>query len=219
VPKVSPAYIDGRRQEILQAALRCFARNGFHETTIQDIAREASVSHGAIYRYFATKDDIVEAASQRDRRARARRFAEAEQAGTPLDVIDRLLAGYITRYWPQQDLQPKLRTQLLGEAVRNPRIRQVVHTHRGEVIDRMSAIIRRAQQRGQIEASLDARAAARVLAAIYEGLLVQQALDSEFDMGACSRVVTTLLRGTFAARRDGQEVEDGRQPALRTAAS
>src|SRR5580693_3423434 len=52
---------EGRRQEILAAALRCFARNGFHSTTIADVVRESGVSQGTFYLYFQTKDDVIAA--------------------------------------------------------------------------------------------------------------------------------------------------------------
>src|ERR1700691_2822185 len=59
--RFTEAQKEGRRQEILAAALRCFARNGFHSSTITDIVRESGVSQGTFYLYFATKDDVIAA--------------------------------------------------------------------------------------------------------------------------------------------------------------
>ena len=59
MPKISEAKRETRRQEILDAALRCFSRDGFHNTTTADIVRESGVSQGTLYLYFATKEDIV----------------------------------------------------------------------------------------------------------------------------------------------------------------
>src|SRR5579871_1553404 len=59
MPKITEAKRDARRQQILDAALRCFARDGFHNTTTADIVRESGVSQGALYLYFATKEDII----------------------------------------------------------------------------------------------------------------------------------------------------------------
>ena len=55
MPRVSREYLDRRRDEIAAAALRCFAREGFHRTTMQDIVAESGLSPGALYRYFAAK--------------------------------------------------------------------------------------------------------------------------------------------------------------------
>src|SRR5271155_101853 len=59
--RFTEAQKEGRRQEILAAALRCFARSGFHSTTITDIVRESGVSQGTFYVYFETKDDVIAA--------------------------------------------------------------------------------------------------------------------------------------------------------------
>src|SRR5271155_5766139 len=53
------AQKETRRQQILDAALRCFSRDGFHNTTTADIVRESGVSQGTLYLYFATKDDVI----------------------------------------------------------------------------------------------------------------------------------------------------------------
>jgi AcrR family transcriptional regulator len=59
MPKVSPQYRDERRAHILAAARRCFVRDGFHQTSMQDLVREAGLSSGAIYRYFDSKDEMI----------------------------------------------------------------------------------------------------------------------------------------------------------------
>src|ERR1700691_855957 len=59
MPKITDLQRETRRQQILDAALRCFSRDGFHATTTADIVRESGVSQGTLYLYFATKDDIV----------------------------------------------------------------------------------------------------------------------------------------------------------------
>jgi AcrR family transcriptional regulator len=59
MPKVSQQYRDTRRQTILTAARRCFQRDGFHETSMQDLFIESGLSAGAFYRYFASKDALI----------------------------------------------------------------------------------------------------------------------------------------------------------------
>ena len=61
MPKVSPEYRAERRAHILAAARRCFVRDGFHGTSMQDLVDEAGVSSGAVYRYFSSKDAVIEA--------------------------------------------------------------------------------------------------------------------------------------------------------------
>jgi AcrR family transcriptional regulator len=64
MPKVSPQYRDERRGHILAAARRCFVRNGFHQTSMQDLVHEAGMSSGAVYRYFDSKDALIVAIAE-----------------------------------------------------------------------------------------------------------------------------------------------------------
>jgi TetR/AcrR family transcriptional regulator, transcriptional repressor of aconitase len=64
VPKVSAQYRGERRAHILAAARRCFVRDGFHQTSMQDLVREAGMSSGAVYRYFPSKDAMIVAIAE-----------------------------------------------------------------------------------------------------------------------------------------------------------
>jgi len=66
MPKVSPEYLEARKNEILDAAFACFRRRGFHQATMQDIYREAQLSPGAVYHYFRSKEEIIAAAIDRN---------------------------------------------------------------------------------------------------------------------------------------------------------
>jgi AcrR family transcriptional regulator len=65
VPKLSDDYREARRRQVLDAAVVCFARTGFHRTSMQDIVAESGLSPGAIYRYFTGKEEIVDATRSR----------------------------------------------------------------------------------------------------------------------------------------------------------
>lgn len=64
MPKVSPQYRNERRAQILAAARRCFVRDGFHQTSMQNLVREAGMSAGAVYRYFDSKDAMIVAIAE-----------------------------------------------------------------------------------------------------------------------------------------------------------
>ena len=61
MPKVSEAHLAARRAQILDAARSCFVREGFHVTSMQDVIAEAGLSVGAVYRYFKSKNEIIDA--------------------------------------------------------------------------------------------------------------------------------------------------------------
>src|SRR5215468_11284291 len=64
MPRVSAEHLAARRQQILDAARTCFIRNGFHVTSMQDVIAEAGLSVGAVYRYFKSKNEIIEAIAE-----------------------------------------------------------------------------------------------------------------------------------------------------------
>src|SRR5205814_8849938 len=63
MPKISPAHEQQRREQILAAATACFARQGYHATSMDDVVRESGLSVGAIYSYFPSKEDLFLALS------------------------------------------------------------------------------------------------------------------------------------------------------------
>lgn len=200
MPKVSRSYLDTRRREILEAALACFARNGFHQTTVEDIAKEAGVSHGAIYRYFDSKAEMVRATAMRDQAARHRRLDEAGRAPTVPEALARVLAtaGEL-QPGPEAAARRRLSAQVFGEAVREPALNAAVLEIWDDVADRLASMVRRGQASGAIAADLEPTAVARVLGAIHSGFVVHAANDPKFDLGSSLEVVAALIENRFAA--------------------
>src|SRR4029453_15843619 len=75
MPKLKPDTQRARREHILEAAELCFARAGFHRTTMQDICKEAAISPGALYVYFDSKEALIAGICERDRAEFAEHFA------------------------------------------------------------------------------------------------------------------------------------------------
>src|SRR5438093_13661882 len=90
MPKVQPEYLEHRREQILAAAAACFSRNGFHQTSMQDICAEADVSPGAFYRYFRSKEEIIGAISDANYRQELALVEEIKTRGATLEVLDEL---------------------------------------------------------------------------------------------------------------------------------
>ena len=64
MPRVTDAYREARRRQILDASIECFAREGFHRTSMAQIIAKAGVSAGTIYLYFSSKEEIIEAIAE-----------------------------------------------------------------------------------------------------------------------------------------------------------
>jgi AcrR family transcriptional regulator len=198
MPKISQTRRDARRQEILDAALRCFSRDGFHNTTTADIVRESGVSQGTLYLYFATKDDIVVALA--DDRHQGEAFVGA-LASSEQDPIKGLLClidlhGKGLNDKSRVDMR-RVGVQGWGEALRNERIRASVVEGLTTVREAIARLIERGQATGQIRASADPNAVARSLIAIFQGFVLQVAWGEEIDLAACGRVIGEMIEGSL----------------------
>jgi AcrR family transcriptional regulator len=174
MPKVSQAHIDARRQQILDAAVECFSREGIHPTTMREIERESGLSTGAIYIYFKSKEEMIEAiAAERHEREREFILAAGGQMHTAA-IFQRLVRSFadILRD-PGERRGRRMAMQLWTEALRNPRILRTVRS--GVEVPRimLASIVQEACKRGELPKDLDADAMARVMIALFQGFALQ----------------------------------------------
>jgi TetR/AcrR family transcriptional regulator, transcriptional repressor of aconitase len=196
MPRVSAAYLAKRRAHVLEAAARCFAREGFHRTTMQHIVREAALSPGALYRYFASKEDIVAAIASERHAAERALFREARGRDGARAGVAGLARAFLGRVGePGEREWRRVTIQLWGEALRNPRVMRVVRSGLDEPVRRLTALLRAGRRDGSLRRDLDAPATARVAAAVFEGLVLQQAWEPRMDVDRFVRAAERLLQG------------------------
>src|SRR5215207_5973114 len=111
-----------RRTEILDAAQACFARSGFHRTSMQAICSEAGMSAGNLYRYFPSKEAIIAGIAERDRAEVAQDFARADLSQGLFAVLEGMARHHFTI---RSIEQVKLCTEVMSEARRNAEIARI----------------------------------------------------------------------------------------------
>jgi TetR/AcrR family transcriptional regulator, transcriptional repressor of aconitase len=194
MPRVAESYLQSRRRQIMDAAITCFARDGFHRTTMQDIVGETGLSAGAIYRYFRSKEDIVAAIAAEHHAAEAAAFAEVstgDDVGAALRHLALVSLGRLAD--PAEQRWRRVTVQIWGEALRNDRVMDIVRGGIDEPVAILAALIRRGQRDGSLPPELDPEGAARVCASIFQGLVLQQAWDPELDVDGYIRAVLALV--------------------------
>jgi len=202
MPKVQPEYLEQRRQQILDAAAACFTRTGFHQTTMQDICTEADLSPGAVYRYFRSKDEIIQAMCLRGTENEAGTIREIMDLGSTADVFDELARVYLENVANHE--MCVLSIELLAESRRDPVVLEAVRSGSAAAHAALADIVRQAQQRGDLSDSFDPEALARVLDGLYEGLIWQKMVEPELDTAPYANAVRMLFGAAF---------EQARQPA------
>jgi AcrR family transcriptional regulator len=202
MPKVSEAHALARRQQIIDAAYRCFARKGFHQATMRDIYEEAGLSPGAVYHYFDSKHEIIAASFDFDYQRSSDRFAAAAESGDPRGALVDLLSFLLRGLKGAAELNaPRVNVQGWGEALVNPTLRETVTRVLGIYREVLTQTIRRAQASGQIDAAVDAPALANALLSLYYGLELQLALEPGLDVEGYVAAVEGMLRSVSAGEK------------------
>lgn len=191
MPRLKPDTQRQRREHILDAAERCFACSGFHRTTIQDICREASVSAGALYLYFDSKEALIAGIAERNRAEFAGRF-QGLIAGT--DVIE-ALSQMAEQYFVDEPAHKRLMCIEIGlEATRNPKVGDIYCGVDTFVHDSFKALFQRLKDEGRIAPDLDIPTLAKVFQTIGDGLFWRRATDPVFDAKAVLPAVLDVIR-------------------------
>lgn len=192
-----------RRDALLDAAARCFARAGFHRTTMQEVAREAGMSPGNLYRYYPSKDALVAGLTERDRAALAEDFARLHTAeGDFLENLRDLGRKHL-EHEPVE--KAKLCLEIWAEAARNPAIAALNAEFDCEMTGHFVSLFEAAQARGDIHPSVDIRAAASVVGKLGDALFLRRAVAADFDaereIDEVLCVVVALLSGAVRLPR------------------
>jgi len=179
MPKLKPETQQARRERILDAAELCFARAGFHRCTMQDICREAGISPGALYVYFASKEDLIAGIVERDRAKLASELAELSSAPDLLDALAKLGEHYAVE---RPHYKSVLGIEIGGEATRNPAVGATFRSV--DVFCRQSfeQVFARARHDGKIAPEEDPKTLAEVVSLIGDGLFWRRAVDPDFDV-------------------------------------
>ncbi|MEU4578735.1 TetR/AcrR family transcriptional regulator [Nonomuraea sp. ATR24] len=192
-------HLEARRRQILDAARRCFLRNGFHATSMQDVLAEAELSAGAVYRYFKSKDDII-AATASEALAEVASAFEADDAAPPdLDDIVDLVLGVGRPPLSGSRESAQFLVQVWAEALRSPSLRAKLQEVVQEARHVVGGLVARHQRRGLLSADVPAEQVADVLMALVDGFLVARAVYGHADPAAFRSGLKALMSASTQA--------------------
>ncbi len=158
---------------ILEAAVKVFARQGFYQSTVAQIAREAGVADGTIYLYFKNKDDIlVQFFSYRTKQVFERFRAEVNKSDNSLDKLRNLIRRHLTEFQRDRDMAVVYQVEMhQNSRLAEDQIREMSQMYQDLVLD----IVETGQQEGRIRKDL------------YVGLV------KRFILGGVDEVINTWL--------------------------
>lgn len=195
MPKISEEAKEQRKDQILDAALRCFGERGFQATSMADIIEESGLSAGAIYGYFESKREITLAAASRVLGGPIGRIIsgddEVRSPGEVLSVIPTILET--------NGLDPKILLQIWSEAAVDPEFLDMVDGIFSRIKMGLQVVLRRwaIADLGMNEARAEEWAHEVLPMAISaaQGFMVQSAVLKSFDAKKYFRIVDQVFRG------------------------
>lgn len=167
MPRVIPEYKEEAKSRIIEAANKVFAEKGYHEATMDDIARRLGVSKGAIYLYFASKEDLFEAMCKTAPQA----FKEIlySSFSTETDPV-RSATQFFDKMLKLSASNPGLSFEILSEASRNPALKRVLKQNHQEYEKVLTGFLEEGRKRRMVGNNLNIRPLANALIALWNGL-------------------------------------------------
>ncbi len=166
MPKVVPEYREEAKNRILEAAFQEFSEKGFHQTTMEDVAKRVGVSKGAIYLYFKSKEElfkgIYEKAPQALGDIMRSSFKENNFMESSSQIFDKMMKQYASN--------PSLSFEIFAEATRNPDLRKVLRANYDEYVNIMVSFLREQKREGNVTKDIDLRALAQALISLWNGM-------------------------------------------------
>ena len=207
MPKVTEAYLIERRQQILNAAMACFARKGFHQTTMEDIGREAGLSATVAYRYFDSKEDIILATVENSVDRIARLFDAMRDEEDSLAVFEQMIEDFYQRLRePGRETYYRVRMLFWAETFNNPKVAEKAQIRRQDAQMQLATLIEKGQDQRQIRLDLDALVAAGAYLASFDGFVIHWLADPDIDIPTYRDAHIAMIRGLFNGR-EGFEVQ------------
>lgn len=190
MPKLKPATQRARREHILDSAETCFSRAGFHRTTMQDICREAAISPGALYVYFASKEDLIAGLAERDRTQFAEHFEEISAAPDFMQALGSIGEHYLI------DEPAHKRTMCIEialESTRNPKVGEIYRSVDRYVEECFEKLFDRLAAEGRIAPDFDIPTVVKLFSLIGDGMFMRRATDPDTDPKELISVVMRLV--------------------------
>lgn len=161
-----------RPAQILDAAVACFAKRGFHQASMHDISAEAGISVGLIYRYFQNKEAVISAMADRHKKQIHEILERARQAPNLRESLETLFTAHCGETEPQ--VTAAFVVDLFAEASRNTRVAELVRDVCEAAMDGVTDLIARSPEANASD--LSPREMAELIFAVNDGMLLREVL-------------------------------------------
>ena len=185
---------EDKRRQIMEAAVRAFARKGYHACRVGEIAEEAGVAYGLVYHYFGSKEEVLETIFHDTWKQMLARVREVQGEGGPAEEQVHKVTALLLRTWRRD---PDLVRVLVREVTRSPEQMKRQIDEIGHAYETLEGVIVHGQETGEFRDDLDPKVAATVfygaLEEVLTGWVMGQLPDTDEDIARAEHDVTTML--------------------------
>lgn len=171
-----------RRQQILEAARRCIARQGYHQTTMNDIASEAELSKGALYWYFKSKDDVLVALCKHSCNQHLEVLKQFTEQNKTIRELALKTGDKILDLLINESDHRRVTFELWALADENRQIKKALGEELKIWQDTVSNLINSGIERGEINHNINLNELSIVLLALFDGIVVKYTFDNTLDV-------------------------------------
>jgi AcrR family transcriptional regulator len=200
MPKLSETTREARRRHVMISAWKCFSRQGFQATTMDEIIAETGMSSSSVYRYFASKDELIGSAAEESlttTRAALDELRQRHPVAGPRETLAAIVAA-LQRHIDQPDYDlSKITVNAWVEALRRPEMRDRAHRFYRETHKTLVQLAKLWRSEGLVDDDADPTAIADLFIALMPGLIVTHHL---FKPANVARLIEGIV--AFAGSRD-----------------
>lgn len=217
MPKISDERRAERREQVLLAAMRCVAAEGFHKTTMADVIRASGLSAGAVYGYFRDKDDLILAIADRALTV-ADQLMDSLIETDPLpslpDMLERITATILAQADTGFGDVTRVAVAVWAEAVRSERVHAMAHERFPRMRARYADLVRAQQEAGRVPADEDPDLIAKAFFGLVPGFVLQRLVIGDVDPESYGRALSGLMRSSLEVPPEApSEVTTGNPPS------
>lgn len=195
MPRVSVEHRAARREEIIDATVRCVAREGFHKTTMAAVIAQSGLSAGAVYGYFKGKNELIRATAERTVGTFAGTLHAVATGPGPVTVAGAFedLLEAVEMVAAQQDgAFPKLALQAWSEALRDDQVAQIVRAQFESMRAGWREVLERISRDGGLPADTDLDTMTQVVAGMLPGYVLQRLMLGDVDPAPYAAALAAL---------------------------
>jgi AcrR family transcriptional regulator len=169
MPKVVPEYKETAKSKIIEAARIVFAKKGYHDATMDDVAQEVGVSKGALYSYFTSKEDLLKEISLQGHQILRNILMETGTCHNLEEALERVYTMITEKY------QGNLHTQfeIIAQSSHDQKIQKIVFEDSQKDVGAVEGFVEEKKKQGVIRTDVDARVLAELFTALYLGTLAK----------------------------------------------